>query len=48
MAKVIIAIPRPKFPLGQIVITANADGRLEGDPREGRARPVYYTLYQWE
>jgi hypothetical protein len=29
-------------------LDTDADGRLEGDPREGRARPVYYTLYQWE
>ena len=29
-------------------LDTDADGRLEGDPREGRARPVYYTLYEWE
>lgn len=29
-------------------LDTDGDGRLEGDPREGRARPVYYTLYQWE
>ena len=29
-------------------LDTDADGRLEGDPREGRARPVYYTLYDWE
>ena len=29
-------------------LDTDGDGRLEGDPREGRARPVYYTLYEWE
>ena len=29
-------------------LDTDGDGRLEGDPSEGRARPVYYTLYQWE
>jgi hypothetical protein len=28
--KIIIAMPATKFPLGQIVITANATGRLDG------------------
>ena len=29
-------------------LDTDGDGRLEGDPSEGRARPVYYTLYEWE
>ncbi len=29
MTTVILAIPRPKFPLGQIVITANASAQLD-------------------
>jgi hypothetical protein len=29
MTPVVIAIPRPKFPLGQIVITVNASARLD-------------------
>ena len=32
-------------------LDTDGDGRLEGDPDdaiEGPARPVYYTLYEWE
>ena len=29
-------------------LDTDGDGRLEGDPQEGRTRPVYYTLYEWE
>lgn len=29
-------------------LDTDGDGRLEGDPEEGRTRPVYYTLYEWE
>jgi hypothetical protein len=39
METVIIAIPRPKFSLGQIVITANAQATLDqADVQKGLAR----------
>jgi len=39
MSTVIITIPRPKFPLGQIVITANANTTLDpADVQQGLSR----------
>ncbi len=39
MAKLVIAIDRPRFPLGQIVITANAQARLDpSDVEQGISR----------
>jgi hypothetical protein len=39
MATVVIAIARPKFPLGQIVITATAQARLDpADVQQGLSR----------
>lgn len=39
MASVVIAIARPKFPLGQIVITTNAQARLDpADIQQGLTR----------
>ena len=39
MTSVVIAIARPKFPLGQIVITANAQSILEpADVQQGLSR----------
>jgi hypothetical protein len=39
MTKVVIAIARPKFPLGQTVITANAQARLDpADVAQGLSR----------
>ena len=39
MPTVVIAIARPKFPLGQIVITANAQARLDpADVQQGLSR----------
>ena len=39
MPTVVIAIARPKFPLGQIVITANAQGQLDpADVQQGFSR----------
>ena len=32
MPVIVIAIPKPKFPLGQIVITANAHASLTARP----------------
>jgi hypothetical protein len=39
MTTIVIAIARPKFPLGQIVITANAQARLDpADVQQGLSR----------
>lgn len=39
MSTVVIAIARPKFPLGQIVITANANSLLDpADVQQGLSR----------
>ena len=39
MSTVVIAIARPKFPLGQIVITANAQAKLDpADVQQGLSR----------
>jgi hypothetical protein len=39
MTTVVIATARPKFPLGQIVITANAQARLDpADVQQGLSR----------
>ena len=39
MSTLVIAIARPKFPLGQIVITANAQSRLDpADVQQGLSR----------
>lgn len=39
MTSVVIAITRPKFPLGQVVITANAQARLDpADVQQGLSR----------
>ena len=39
MTTVVIAIARPKFPLGQIVITANAQATLDpADVQQGLSR----------
>jgi hypothetical protein len=39
MATIVIAIARPKFPLGQMVITANAQARLDPeDVQQGLSR----------
>ena len=37
----------PKDGIAQTYIDSDGDGRLEGDPKEGPVKPVYYTLYQW-
>jgi hypothetical protein len=39
MPSLVIAIARPKFPLGQVVITATAQGTLDaGDVQQGLSR----------
>ena len=39
MATVVIALARPKFPLGQVVFTANAQARLDpADIQQGLSR----------
>jgi hypothetical protein len=39
MPTLVIAIARPKFPLGQVVITANAQGTLDpADVQQGLSR----------
>ncbi len=38
----------PKDGVPYTFIDSDGDGRLEGDPREGRIQPVYFTVYEWE
>lgn len=38
----------PKEGVPYTFIDSDGDGRLEGDPREGRIQPVYFTIYEWE
>ncbi len=45
---VYMVVVTPENGVRYTYLDTDGDGRLEGDPKEGRTRPVYYTLYEWE
>lgn len=46
--QVYMVVFKPTRGLSYTYMDTDADGRLEGDPRMGPVRPVYYTLYEWQ